>query len=123
MTSEPTTPRDSYDTAAIACLNVFSDETGAFDDASLGVGLLLATHASLLVTVALERDHARNLERALQSNREIGVAIGVLMQRHRLSKDQAFDVLRLAREDSNRKLAEVATEAVETGTTTVRGLG
>ncbi len=105
---------------AIASLNVYSDAAEAFDEAALGVGLVLATHASLLVTATLERQHARNLERALQSNREIGVAMGILMQRHRITRDQAFHVLRVASQDSNRKLAEIATEVADTGTITMR---
>ncbi len=105
---------------AIACLNVYSDTAHAFDESALGVGLVLATQASLLVTATLERQHARNLERALQSNREIGVAMGILMQRHRITRDQAFHVLRVASQDSNRKLAEIATEVADTGTITMR---
>ena len=68
------------------------------------VGLVLATHASLLVTAMLARDRADNLTQALESNREIGVAMGILMQSHHLTRDQAFGVLRLASQDSNRKL-------------------
>jgi AmiR/NasT family two-component response regulator len=69
----------------------------------------------------LANDRARNLERALASNREIGVAIGVLMHGHRLTQAQAFDVLRAASQDSNRKLADIAMDVVDTGTLTIRG--
>ena len=69
----------------------------------------------------LANDRARNLKRALESNREIGVAIGVLMHEHRLSRVQAFDVLRAASQDSNRKLADIAIEVVDTGTLSIRG--
>ena len=37
---------------------------------------------------------------ALQSNREIGIAVGVLMARHGLTRDQAFDVLRYVSQNS-----------------------
>jgi AmiR/NasT family two-component response regulator len=53
--------------------------------------------------------------RALESNREIGVAMGILMQRHQLTREQAFDVLRGVSQDSNRKLSVVATEVADTG--------
>ena len=69
----------------------------------------------------LANDRARNLKLALESNREIGVAIGVLMHEHRLSQAQAFDVLRAASQDSNRKLADIALEVVDTGTLNIRG--
>jgi hypothetical protein len=103
------------DSGAIAGLNVYSDRPDAFDEESVGTGLLLATHGSLLVTALVARDHADNLTLALESNREIGVAMGILMQRHRLSRAQAFDVLRVASQDSNRKLGDVATEVADTG--------
>lgn len=103
------------DTDSIACLNIYSTDRDAFDRRSLGAGLVLATHGSLLVAAMVARDRAENLVRALASNREIGVAMGILMHKHRLSRDQAFDVLRVASQDSNRKLADVATEVADTG--------
>lgn len=108
------------DSPAIACLNAYSDTVGAVDEASVATGLVLATHASLLVSAVLDRERAHHLERALRSNREIGVAMGVLMQRHGLSREQAFDVLRVASQDSNRKLADLAVEVADTGTIALR---
>ena len=108
------------DSDAIAALNVYSDRLAAFDDRAVGTGLVLATHGSLLVTAQLARDKAANLLKAMESNREIGVAMGILMHRHRLSRDQAFAVLRVASQDSNRKLAEVASEVADTGTLEIR---
>jgi len=69
----------------------------------------------------LASDRARKLKRALETNREIGVAIGVLMHRHRLSRTQAFDVLRAASQDSNRTLSDIASEVVDTGTLSISG--
>ncbi|MFQ6170857.1 GAF and ANTAR domain-containing protein [Oryzobacter sp. R7] len=107
------------DSGAIACLNVFSRRRAAFGRRDIGTGLVLATHGSLLVTALVARDRAENLRRALESNREIGVAMGILMQQHRLTREQAFDVLRVASQDANRKLVEVATEVADTGTLTI----
>jgi hypothetical protein len=108
------------ESGAIACLNVFSRERAAFGRRDVGTGLVLATHGSLLVTALLARDRAENLRRALESNREIGVAMGILMGQHRLTREQAFDVLRVASQDANRKLAEIATEVADTGTLEIR---
>jgi hypothetical protein len=108
------------DSGAIAALNVYSDRVAAFDDSAVGTGLVLATHGSLLVTAQLARDKAANLLKAMESNREIGVAMGILMQRHRLDREQAFAVLRVASQDSNRKLAEVASEVADTGILEIR---
>jgi AmiR/NasT family two-component response regulator len=63
----------------------------------------------------VHRDRADNLERALSSSREIGVAVGVLMTRHQLSREQAFDALRIASQNTNRKLSEIAIEVGDTG--------
>ena len=76
---------------------------------------MLATHGSLLVTAMMAREAAKNLAEALQTNREVGVAMGVLMHRHKLTREQAFDLLRLAGQDGNRSLADVATEVADTG--------
>ena len=63
----------------------------------------------------LARGRATNLVRALESNREIGVAMGILMQRHQVSREVAFDLLRTASQDTNRKLSVVASEVADTG--------
>ncbi|WP_377639075.1 GAF and ANTAR domain-containing protein [Oryzobacter terrae] len=103
------------ESGAIACLNVYSDEQDAFEERDLGTGLVLATHGSLLVTALLARDKAENLTKALATNREIGVAMGILMQKHRLTRESAFDVLRVASQDANRKLVDIASEVADTG--------
>ena len=109
------------DAGVIAGLNMYSDAVDAFDGRARATGLVLATHAGLLMNAVLADDRVRNLERALASNRQIGVAMGVLMHQHRLTQDQAFDVLRAASQDSNRKLADIAVDVVETGTLSIRG--
>ena len=103
------------DRDAVASLNVYSTRAQAFDERALHRGVVLATHGSLLVTAMMARDVAENLAAALQGNREVGVAMGVLMHRHRLTREQAFDLLRLASQDGNRPLAAVATEVADTG--------
>jgi hypothetical protein len=99
----------------ISGLNLYADEPDAFDEHDLAEGLLLTTHAAQAVAAAELRDRAENLERALESNRDIGTAIGVLMGLHRLTRDQAFDLLRIASQNTNRKLHEVAVDVVESG--------
>ena len=56
-----------------------------------------------------------NLKIALESSREIGAAIGILMNRCRVSYEQAFDILREASQRTHRKLREVAADLVYTG--------
>ncbi len=56
-----------------------------------------------------------NLEIALGSNRDIGTAIGILMNSHLVTQDEAFTMLRLASQHSHRKLREVANDVIFTG--------
>ena len=113
--------RLSSDAGVIAGLNIYSETADAFDERARATGLVLATHGGLLMNTILANDRVRNLRRALESNRQIGVAIGVLMHEHRLTQAQAFDVLRASSQDSNRKLADIAIEVVDTGTLSIRG--
>ncbi len=99
----------------VAALTIYSERLDAFGERAAGMGLVLASHGSLLVTATLARGRATNLLRGLESNREIGVAMGILMQQHRISRHEAFEVLRAASQHSNRKLSEVASEVADTG--------
>jgi hypothetical protein len=57
---------------------------------------------------------ADNLQRALLSNRRIGMAIGVLLSRH-MTEEQAFEALREASMRRNVELRDLAEEVVHTG--------
>ncbi len=109
-----------YDqSGVVAGLNIYSDAHEAFDRAAVGVGLILATHGGLALSQLLASRRAGNLSEALQSNREIGVAMGILMHHHRFTRQEAFDVLRVASQNSNRKLATIAAEVADTGMLTI----
>ena len=99
----------------IAGLNLYATGTAAFDERSEIIGTLVATHGALATAAATARERAAQLERALRNSREIGTAMGVLMNRHKLTRQQAFDLLRVASQDSNRKLADIATDVADTG--------
>jgi hypothetical protein len=103
------------ESGAVASLNLYSDSPDAFGPKAVGMGLVLCSHGSLLLTAILARGRATNLVLALESNREIGVAMGILMQRHQVSREVAFDLLRSASQDTNRKLSAVASEVADTG--------
>ena len=103
----------------IAGMNFYSDEPDAFDDHDLAEGLLLTTHAAQAVGAAQLHDRAVNLERALGTSREIGIAIGVLMGMHKLARAEAFNLLKIASQNTNRKLHRVAMDVIDTGTVDV----
>jgi hypothetical protein len=76
---------------------------------------LLVERASSLVQREQLVAKATNLYKALHSNREIGAAMGILMARHRLTSDQAFDLLRRTSQRAHRKIVAIAADVIETG--------
>jgi len=96
-------------------LNLYAAQPRAFDDEALAVGMLLATHGALAVAAATNRERAEHLMRALETSRDIGVAIGILMHQHKLTRSQAFDLLRIASQNSNRKVHDIAVDVADTG--------
>ena len=99
----------------VAGLNLYAEQPDAFTDRDALIGLLLATHGAQVASSVIYGHHVRHLKRALQTNRGIGVAIGVLMASHKVTEQQAFDLLRIASQNSNRKLVDIAADVVETG--------
>ena len=103
------------DRELIAGLNMYASSPAAFGEDSETVGLLLATHGALAVAGAMSREKAENLMTALQSSREIGIAMGVLMAQNKVTREQAFDLLRIVSQHTHRKIADLATEVADTG--------
>lgn len=89
----------------LGALNLYSRKPGAFTEASELAGGLLASHAAVAFSSA--RTHAQ-MERAVATRHVIGEAMGILMGRHHLTEEQAFDSLRRYSQQNNTKLREVA---------------
>ena len=100
----------------IAGLNLYSTRTDAFDDNAHVIATVVATHCATALIAATARERAENLQRALSSNRRIGMAMGVLMASHKLTEDDAFTLLRIASQNTNRKLTDIADDVITTGT-------
>lgn len=96
----------------MGALNLCSSQPHAFDDDARRVGRVFATHAAVAMSAALSHDE---LLTALQSRDVIGQAKGILVERERLTSEQAFERLRELSNRTNRKLRDVAEEIVETG--------
>lgn len=96
-------------------LTLYSDEAHGFGAKEVERALVVASFAGVALAAALAEDRAMNLEVALATSRTIGAAVGVLVERHRLTEDQAFELLRLASMHANRKLAHVAEVLVASG--------
>ncbi|WP_189150597.1 GAF and ANTAR domain-containing protein [Streptomyces lacrimifluminis] len=97
----------------LGALNFYSHEAGAFTEDSELAGLLLASHAAIAFSSA--RTHAQ-MEHAVATRHLIGEAMGILMGRHHITEEQAFDVLRRYSQKKNIKLREVARRVCEQGT-------
>lgn len=65
--------------------------------------------------LAKAQGQVANLEIALASNRDIGTAIGILMNSQLVTQDEAFTMLRVASQHTHRKLREVANDVIFTG--------
>ncbi len=96
-------------------LNLYSSRPAVFGTDTLSLAALFAAHARVLLHEVGRVDEAANLSQALTTSRQIGVAIGILMQTHGVSEDTAFAMLRLTSQTLNLKLPDVAADVTRTG--------
>lgn len=112
--------RLSVDGETLGALQLFAHLPGAFNANERAQGLIYATYAGLALALSRDREgeQARidNLNSALASRDIIGQAQGILMERERITADQAFALLRRSSQHLNRKLRTVAQDVVDTGT-------
>ena len=92
-------------------LNLYAEPGGAFADPDdVELALLFTVHAAAaLVSARL----VTNLETAMSSRHDIGIAQGILMGRYGISSAQAFSALRRISQHHNIKLREVAREVIQ----------
>ncbi|TDQ54184.1 GAF and ANTAR domain-containing protein [Actinorugispora endophytica] len=93
-------------------LDLYSREPRAFDERAREIGWVFASHASVAIAAA---QRAETLRAGYATRQEIGAAVGILMERYRITGEQAFEVLKRASMESNVKLREVARRLTETG--------
>ncbi|BCJ50622.1 transcriptional regulator [Actinoplanes sp. NBRC 14428] len=96
----------------MGALSLYSTRANAFSDESEHVGLLFAAHAAVAMAGARRE---QELVRALSARDLIGQAKGILMERHKLTGDQSFQLLVRASQRANTKLTDIAHQLVETG--------
>ncbi len=65
--------------------------------------------------LALERQVSVNLRKALDTNRQIGAAIGIVMSRYELSYERAFAALARASQNTNQRMVLLAAQVLHTG--------
>jgi GAF domain-containing protein len=96
----------------LGALDLLAHSKSAFTDESEHVGLLLASHAAI---AAADAQHLENVTSALMNRDMIGQAKGILMERFKITSDQAFAVLAKVSQDTNRKVSAVAEDLARTG--------
>ena len=101
-------------------LHWFSDYRPTTSDVALaqiivdrGVGAV--QNARMATQLVRDRTRAANLEIALETNRDIGMAMGIVMARHLVSAEEAFHLLRRVSQLEHRKLREIANDVVLSG--------
>jgi GAF domain-containing protein len=99
----------------VGVLTLYTDRRDAFGQDEVQRALMVASFAGVALAAARAEERADNLEAALHTNRTIGTAVGILVERHRLTDDQAFEVLRQCSMRGNRKLADIADRLVRSG--------
>lgn len=93
-------------------LLVYSTRPAAFGDIA---ELMLPVFASRASIALGHRDSLHNLGKAASSRQLVGQATGILMERHRITPDEAFQRLVHASQRTQLKLRRIAEAIVQTG--------
>lgn len=96
-------------------LNLYGRRVDAFDADAVSLAALFASSASAFLLHADSSAKAVNLAAALTTSRQIGIAVGILMNAHKVTADRAFDLLRATSQRLNRKVHDIAEEVGHTG--------
>ncbi|WP_078840581.1 GAF and ANTAR domain-containing protein [Streptomyces antioxidans] len=96
----------------LGALNLYSRRPAVFTKASETAGWLLASHAAVAFSSARTADQ---LQQAIQTRHTIGEAMGILMERLKITEDDAFALIRRVSQERNVKLRDIARQVCESG--------
>lgn len=99
---------DTPKPSARGALNLYSRDVGTFSDMDM-IALLFSHQAAVALDYAY---HVQNLQEALQSRQQIGMAVGIVMQRFDLNEQRAFGFLTRMSQNTNVKLREIAAQVI-----------
>ena len=103
----------------IGALNNYASTPGAFGEVDVAVGQEVAAWIALAVgkadMITRTVEELAGMRAAMASRAVIEQAKGILMERHKLTEDQAFTELTRASQNTHIKLRDVADELVRTG--------
>lgn len=100
------------DEELLGSLSLYACAPAAFDPSSESAATSLAAHAALALSA--NRTEA-NLRQALESRDVIGQGIGILVERHKIAPEEAFEMLVSVSQHHNVKLRFVAAHLADTG--------
>jgi GAF domain-containing protein len=118
-----------FQSTTIGALNSYAGRPHAYGEDDVAVAEQVAAWIALAIgnaeAAARTSEELEHLRIAMQSRAVIEQAKGILIERHRVTEQQAFTLLAHASQRSNVKLRDVADELVRTGELrgTNRGLG
>src|SRR4051812_29239715 len=105
--------------ATIGALNNYARRADAFGDADVALAEEVAAFVAVAVanaeSAARATDDVANMKRAMASRSVIEQAKGILMERYKITPEQAFTLLTHSSQRSNVKLRDVAEELTPTG--------
>jgi GAF domain-containing protein len=96
----------------MGALDFYSSTPHAYDRTSRILGQVFASHASVALKAAITM---AGLEATIRTRDVIGQAKGIIMSRHTIPAEAAFELLRKISQQRNRPLREVADDIATTG--------
>ena len=93
-----------------AGLNLYARKAGAFDRSTVQLAELFANHGGALLGYA---EQVEQLSEALHTRTDIGVAVGILMERYDIDRHQSFAFLARNSQNRNIKVRELAQQVIE----------
>ncbi len=103
----------------VGALNLYSTSAAPFTDDRVELARTFAQQAAVAAANAevywRTYELTRNLEAALDNRDKIGQAKGILIATHKITDDEAFDLLRRTSQHVNLKLRDVADHLLQTG--------
>jgi GAF domain-containing protein len=105
--------------AVSGALNIYARQNAAFDENSRAFARRFAAYGAVaagnMLVFESALDRAKNLEAALASRAVIDQAKGILMERFKMTADQAFQALTRVSMETNTKVRDIAERFVQTG--------
>ena len=109
-----------FQASTVGALNSYATKPHAFRDDDVALGEEVAAWVALAVSnaeaAARTVQELGHMRAAMASRAVIEQAKGILIERHRITADQAFTLLTHSSQHTNTKLRDVADELVRTGT-------